>query len=182
MTPPPKIYLHLNTTECIPYRSKQHRLQLSTPVSVTNSPFSSLHAQEDLKVRLIMKNTTYQSLCLEGALKSPLHFRHGAVIILGGEAIGQGHIKYRTGLSTGTSRAGRISSKTKDKHERKPHSNSPARFPPLSVHAEMAAIYSKRRMWEDKYPRLHGADLYVARLSNTPMPSSVTHADSTVPE
>lgn len=55
-----------------------------------------------------MKTDNYLSLCLEQAAKSPLHYRHGAVIVHGGKVIGRGHNDYRPGFNGGALKNGRI--------------------------------------------------------------------------
>ncbi|KAM3421443.1 hypothetical protein BST61_g1837 [Cercospora zeina] len=63
-------------------------------------------------------NTThtdnYLSLCLEEAAKSPLHYRHGAIIVRGGKVIGRGHNDYRPGFNGGALKTGRIANGTYD--------------------------------------------------------------------
>jgi len=51
----------------------------------------------------------YLSLCLEQAAKSPLHYRHGCIIVRGGKVIGQGYNDYRSGFSGGALKSGRLS-------------------------------------------------------------------------
>lgn len=46
-----------------------------------------------------MKSDLYKSLCLEQAVRSPLHFRHGCVVVRGGKVIGRGFNDYRPGFS-----------------------------------------------------------------------------------
>ena len=45
-----------------------------------------------------MKTDNYLSLCLDQAAKSPLHYRHGSIIVRGGKIIGQGFNDYRPGV------------------------------------------------------------------------------------
>ena len=45
------------------------------------------------------RTDSYLSLCLEQASKSSLHYRHGCIIVRGGEIIGQGYNDYRPGFS-----------------------------------------------------------------------------------
>jgi len=49
------------------------------------------------------RNDTFLSLCLAQAELSPLHYRHGSIIVRGGKVIGQGFNSYRGGsaLKTG---------------------------------------------------------------------------------
>ncbi|KAK4182369.1 hypothetical protein QBC35DRAFT_468145 [Podospora australis] len=49
-----------------------------------------------------MKNDKYLNLCLEQAALSPLHFRHGAIVVKGGKVIGKGFNDYRSGYDGGT--------------------------------------------------------------------------------
>ncbi|GIZ37848.1 hypothetical protein CKM354_000128000 [Cercospora kikuchii] len=57
-----------------------------------------------------MKTDNYLSLCLEEAAKSPLHYRHGAIVVRGGKVIGRGHNDYRPGFNGGALKTGRIAS------------------------------------------------------------------------
>ncbi|USW55189.1 Putative cytidine deaminase [Septoria linicola] len=57
-----------------------------------------------------MKTDNYLSLCLEQAAKSPLHYRHGAIVVRGGKVIGHGHNDYRSGFNGGALKNGRIAS------------------------------------------------------------------------
>ncbi|KXS97599.1 hypothetical protein AC578_5745 [Pseudocercospora eumusae] len=50
----------------------------------------------------------YLSACLAEAAKSPLHYRHGAIVVRGGKVIGQGHNDYRPGFNGGALKHGRI--------------------------------------------------------------------------
>lgn len=120
-----------------------------------------------------MKTDNYLTLCVEQAAKSPLHFRHGCVIVRGGRVVGKGFNDYRPGYNGGTLKSGRLSRRyvnsvhameskrgTKEKLKLKPDSNpefksTKATFTPfeivgdgsktngpLSMHSEMAAIFS----------------------------------------
>ncbi|KAK4570211.1 hypothetical protein LTR86_002291 [Recurvomyces mirabilis] len=55
-----------------------------------------------------MKTDNYLTLCLEQAAKSPLHYRHGAIVVRGGKVIGQGYNDYRPGFDGGALQHGRI--------------------------------------------------------------------------
>ncbi|KAK4547529.1 hypothetical protein LTR36_000486 [Oleoguttula mirabilis] len=55
-----------------------------------------------------MKTDTYLTLCLEQAAKSPLHYRHGCIIVRGGKVIGQGYNDYRPGFNGGALKHGRV--------------------------------------------------------------------------
>ncbi|KAK3066222.1 hypothetical protein LTR53_017520 [Teratosphaeriaceae sp. CCFEE 6253] len=55
-----------------------------------------------------MKTDHYLTLCLEQAAKSPLHYRHGCVIVRGGKVIGQGFNDYRPGYDGGALKHGRV--------------------------------------------------------------------------
>ncbi len=48
----------------------------------------------------------YLSLCLSEAARSPLHYRHGAIIVRGGKVLGQGHNTYRLGFNGGALKTG----------------------------------------------------------------------------
>lgn len=115
------------------------------------------------------RNEQYLSLCLTQANLSPLHYRHGCIIVRGGKVIGQGYNAYRPGFDGGALKTGvlpasaldgpaiaelkmRLKSKSKSKH--KPDCNVPSdtftpfetvgrqTAGPLSMHSEMMAIQS----------------------------------------
>ena len=54
------------------------------------------------------------SLCLEEAAKSPLHYRHGAIIVNGGKVIGKGYNHYRPGFDGGALKTGQLASSSVD--------------------------------------------------------------------
>ena len=56
------------------------------------------------------RTDSYMSLCLEQAALSPLHYRHGAIIVSGGKIIGQGYNHYRPGFDGGALKTGQIAS------------------------------------------------------------------------
>ncbi|KAI7711321.1 hypothetical protein KC322_g4117, partial [Hortaea werneckii] len=119
-----------------------------------------------------MKTDNYLTQCLEQAAKSPLHYRHGCIIVRGGKIIGQGFNDYRPGFDGGALKHGRIAKsaldgpaiadlkeklkkqKGKEKH-RQQHDKSTKTFTPfeargggqrsntpLTMHSEMMAIHS----------------------------------------
>ncbi|KAI9724304.1 MAG: hypothetical protein M1812_000370 [Candelaria pacifica] len=57
------------------------------------------------------RTDSYMSLCLDQASKSPLHYRHGCIIVRGGKVIGQGYNDYRPGFNGGALRTGRLASR-----------------------------------------------------------------------
>lgn len=74
------------------------------------------------------KSDHYLSLCLSQAAHSPLHYRHGCVIVRGGKVIGAGHNDYRPGYDGGALKTGvlpkqRSSSTKHPKPKRKPKKN-----------------------------------------------------------
>ncbi|KAK8184456.1 hypothetical protein BC567DRAFT_50686 [Phyllosticta citribraziliensis] len=114
-----------------------------------------------------MKSDHYLNLCLQQAALSPMHFRHGCIIVRGGKVIGQGFNDYRPGYDGGALKTGRLASvsldgpaianlKRKSKHKDK--KKSPESFTPfetvsgmggghhantpMSMHSEMMAIHS----------------------------------------
>jgi deoxycytidylate deaminase len=119
-----------------------------------------------------MKTDNYLNLCVEQAAKSPLHYRHGAIVVRGGKVIGQGYNCYRPGFDGGSLKSGRIANthldgdaiaalKAKLKKKDKDHPQSqqdgggnfipfegmsrgggPNVNTPLSMHSEMMALYS----------------------------------------
>ncbi|CZS90778.1 uncharacterized protein RCO7_06725 [Rhynchosporium graminicola] len=117
------------------------------------------------------KNDTHLSLCLAQANLSPLHYRHGAIIVRGGKVIGQGFNTYRPGFDGGALKSGILPSasldgpaiaelkqrlkskpKNKSKKENKPDERTFTPFEStgyghnaniaLSMHSEMMAIQS----------------------------------------
>ena len=115
-----------------------------------------------------MKTDNYLTLCLEQATKSPLHYRHGCIVVRGGKVIGQGHNDYRPGFDGGALKHGRVASSAlngpaladmkaklkqrkakklspKEKEaafERLGNGGGPQTNTPLSMHSEMMAIHS----------------------------------------
>ena len=78
------------------------------------------------------RNDTYLSLCLEQASLSPLHYRHGCIIVRGGKVIGKGYNDYRSGYNGGAESTGQLSSAvysqgiaTKDSKLKNPKSPHP---------------------------------------------------------
>jgi hypothetical protein len=108
------------------------------------------------------RQDTYLSLCLEQAVQSPLHYRHGCITVRGGKVIGKGYNHYRPGFNSGAFKNGRLAStnilaeskQKKKKHKSKHIQPSPKRANttsfsggshgnnPLSMHSEMMAIRS----------------------------------------
>ncbi|KAK8192631.1 hypothetical protein M8818_007803 [Zalaria obscura] len=75
-----------------------------------------------------MKTDNYLNLCLGQAVKSPLHYRHGCIIVRGGKVIGQGYNDYRPRFNGGALKTGRLAAgsldgpaiaEPKTKHKRK---------------------------------------------------------------
>ncbi|KAK3679457.1 hypothetical protein LTR78_001018 [Recurvomyces mirabilis] len=117
-----------------------------------------------------MKTDNYLTLCLEQAAKSPLHYRHGAIVVRGGKVIGQGYNDYRPGFDGGALKHGRIAKggldgpavaelkeklkrqKGKPKCQQQQNESDFVAFEgtggghranvPLSMHSEMMAIHS----------------------------------------
>lgn len=119
-----------------------------------------------------MKTDNYLTLCLEQAAKSPLHYRHGCIIVRGGKVIGQGHNDYRPGFDGGALKHGRVANsalsgtaiadlkaKLKERKDAKAEGQQlppkqlaafekvglgggPQANTPLSMHSEMMAIHS----------------------------------------
>ena len=58
------------------------------------------------------RNDTFLTLCLAQAELSPLHYRHGSIIVRGGKVIGQGFNCYRPGFDGGAIKSGTLSSNT----------------------------------------------------------------------
>jgi deoxycytidylate deaminase len=116
-----------------------------------------------------MRTDNYLNLCLVQAAKSPLRYRHGAIIVRGGKIIGQGYNDYRTGFDGGALKTGSLPLRSLDsltiaepkegKNLRRGTKNGSAQQPmkastslesmagggklvntPLSMHSEMMAI------------------------------------------
>lgn len=60
------------------------------------------------------RNDTFLSLCLAQAELSPLHYRHGSIIVRGGKVIGQGFNSYRPGFDGGSLKTGILPSGSLD--------------------------------------------------------------------
>ncbi|KUJ08027.1 uncharacterized protein LY89DRAFT_725363 [Mollisia scopiformis] len=60
------------------------------------------------------RNDTYLSLALAQANLSPLHYRHGAIIVRGGKVIGQGFNCYKPGFDGGALKTGSLPSSSID--------------------------------------------------------------------
>jgi hypothetical protein len=60
------------------------------------------------------RKDTFLSLCLAQAELSPLHYRHGSIIVRGGKVIGQGFNCYRPGFDGGALRSGVLPSASLD--------------------------------------------------------------------
>jgi hypothetical protein len=60
------------------------------------------------------RNDTVLSLCLAQAELSPLHYRHGSIIVHGGKVIGQGFNDYRPGFDGGALKSGVLPSTSLD--------------------------------------------------------------------
>lgn len=114
-----------------------------------------------------MKIDQYMNLCLEQAAQSPLHHRHGSIVVKGGKVVGQGFNDYRSGYDGGALKTGRLPAgsfplENAVASKRKPESKLPDRpsgastFVPFergsggghhantcfSMHSEMMAINS----------------------------------------
>ncbi|KAF2655890.1 putative isomerase YbhE [Lophiostoma macrostomum CBS 122681] len=61
-----------------------------------------------------MKTDNYLTLCLEQAANSPLHYRHGCIIVRGGKVIGQGFNDHRSGYDGGALKTGRLPARDLD--------------------------------------------------------------------
>ncbi|TKA78833.1 hypothetical protein B0A55_02227 [Friedmanniomyces simplex] len=104
-----------------------------------------------------MKTDNYLTLCLGQAAKSPLHYRHGCIVVRGGKVIGQGYNDYRPGYDGGALKHG------EDEEAEGQAETAAAAAPPqpgntfvqfegtggghqgnvpLSMHSEMMAIHS----------------------------------------
>ncbi|KAF2135396.1 uncharacterized protein K452DRAFT_314027 [Aplosporella prunicola CBS 121167] len=99
-----------------------------------------------------MKTDNYLALCLEQAALSPLHHRHGSIVVRGGKVIGHGYNDYRRGYDGGALKTGQLATKPKPKPNSKPTGFTSldayamgggcSANAPLSMHAEMMAIRS----------------------------------------
>jgi len=103
-----------------------------------------------------MKTDNYLNLCLEQAAKSPLRYRHGAIIVRGGKVIGQGYNDHRSGFDGGALKTGRLPMRATKREIGEPKGHVNKTFTPfesiggggklantpLSMHSEMMAIHS----------------------------------------
>ncbi|EOD48909.1 hypothetical protein UCRNP2_4348 [Neofusicoccum parvum UCRNP2] len=131
-----------------------------------------------------MKSDHYLTLCLTQAALSPLHHRHGSILVRGGKVLGAGHNAHRRGYDGSGGRPAR-----KPKRKPKPgRDQPPASAPVEETHASMtpgAAVRPPKarrgsRVIQDrtKLRSLAGADLYVARLGNTTLHPSLPPSSS----
>jgi len=102
-----------------------------------------------------MKTDDYLNLCLEQAAKSPLRYRHGAIIVRGGKVIGHGYNDHRSGFD-GALKTGRLPLRSTKRELGGPEDHVNRTFTPfenmggggklantpLSMHSEMMAIHS----------------------------------------
>lgn len=102
------------------------------------------------------RNDNHLSLCLEQAAHSPLHYRHGAIIVRGGKVIGSGFNDHRAGFDGGALKTGQLrqASKQHGHSKHKPKSKPEQHRPfvpfenltgalantPISMHSEMMAL------------------------------------------
>ncbi|KAI0007446.1 hypothetical protein F4779DRAFT_629163 [Xylariaceae sp. FL0662B] len=114
-----------------------------------------------------MKTDYYLNLCLQQAELSPLHYRHGCIVVKGGKVIGKGFNDYRPGYDGGALKTGLLPTKSFSLDNKKKQGNVKAEktsqkdgFTPfessvgrlagghhhannsLSMHSEMMAINS----------------------------------------
>ena len=54
------------------------------------------------------RTDSYLSVCLQEASKSPLHYRHGCIVVSGGKIIGKGFNDYRPGFNGGALKTGKL--------------------------------------------------------------------------
>jgi hypothetical protein len=90
-----------------PRSSTHHTLAQPPPVLTSRSLNAFDHS-------IKMKTDNYLNLCLEQAAKSPLRYRHGAIIVRGGKVIGQGYNDIRDGFDGGALKTGRLSVRSLD--------------------------------------------------------------------
>lgn len=63
---------------------------------------------------MFTRSDNYLSLCLEQASKSPLHYRHGCIIVRGGKIIGSGFNDNRSGFSGNALKTGKLANNSLD--------------------------------------------------------------------
>jgi deoxycytidylate deaminase len=155
---PANIFGHLTTIDQFSHDNKTYDSITDFTTNLTSQ----------LPLTIEMKTDNYLTLCLEQATKSPLHYRHGCIVVRGGKVIGQGHNDYRPGFDGGALKHGRVASsalngpaladmKAKLKQrkaeklspkeeeavfERHGNGGGPQANTPLSMHSEMMAIHS----------------------------------------
>ncbi|GME58281.1 cytidine and deoxycytidylate deaminase [Neofusicoccum parvum] len=129
-----------------------------------------------------MKSDHYLTLCLTQAALSPLHHRHGSILVRGGKVLGAGHNAHRRGYDGS---GGRRRPARKPKPKPKPgRDQPPASAPVEEMHASMTpgAAVQPPKAWRGlravRDRALVGADLYVARLGNSTLPTSLPPSSS----
>lgn len=114
------------------------------------------------------RNDVYLSLCLEQASLSPLHYRHGCIVVRGGKVLGKGYNDYRSGFNGGAQSTGRLSSAG---------ASNALRAKKLGKHSTMAKKSAETSTKERKQPealiafgsRDHSNSSGGGALSNTPL-------------
>ena len=155
---PINIFGRLTTIKSLQHNTKTYDSITATTTNPTLQP----------PLTIEMKTDNYLTLCLEQATKSPLHYRHGCIVVRGGKVIGQGHNDYRPGFDGGALKHGRVANSAlngpaladmkarlkqrkanklspKEKEavfERLGNGGGPQANTPLSMHSEMMAIHS----------------------------------------
>jgi deoxycytidylate deaminase len=91
-------------------QTRHRQLVTKTTYKSTNKRLYVFKIQPPAQFRdpIKMKTDNYLALCLEQAAQSPLHYRHGAIIVRGGKVIGQGFNDYRHGFDGGALKSGKI--------------------------------------------------------------------------
>jgi deoxycytidylate deaminase len=123
----------------------QHSISISKLQLPRRRRSINLKSHENNDSAATMKSEQYLNLCLEQASKSPLHYRHGSIVVRGGKVIGHGFNDFRPGFDGGALKTGRTATGTKIKPKNSGGGGTgsgAAANAPLTCHSEMAAIHS----------------------------------------
>ena len=122
------------------------------------------------------RTDSYLSLCLEQASKSPLHYRHGSIIVHGGKVIGQGYNHYRPGFNGGALKTGQLASSSalngaaiaslKQKQRQKQKSREGVKEPYVKLRERQPVSKSTFTLFENPALARSGGG---GHLANTPL-------------
>merc|ERR1711939_263226 len=99
-----------NPTANSSYQTRPKQLRIFNLKTHPSKP----QTETTTKTKMSPRNDALLSLCLAQAELSPLHYRHGAIIVRGGKVIGQGFNCYRPGFDGGALKSGALPSASLD--------------------------------------------------------------------